>query len=188
MKTMLMAYVKDNHRLWDVNLPELGCAIRTAKHEVTGQTPYFINFGCEMMTHGSEYHLKIGNEENKQRVYDRSKNMNRLRDWVKKRIDKASDNTRERYNLRRRDVHFKENDLVWKKNYVLSDKANYFTSKFADRFVGPFRVKRKVGYCTYELINDNGKSIGHWHVKDLKPHPQNSDSHVESDSDVDSVT
>ena len=42
---MLSAYVEDNHRKWDDCLAELGCAYRSARHEVTAATPYFINFG-----------------------------------------------------------------------------------------------------------------------------------------------
>ncbi|KAK9674593.1 Integrase zinc binding domain [Popillia japonica] len=48
VKTMLTAYVKDRHRLWDSYLQQVGFAIRSSKHEVTGQTPNFVNFGREL--------------------------------------------------------------------------------------------------------------------------------------------
>lgn len=55
LKTMLQSYVEENYRKWDMHLSELGCAVGTAKHEVTGQTPYMINFGKEVCLHVKEY-------------------------------------------------------------------------------------------------------------------------------------
>ncbi|KAK9674592.1 Integrase zinc binding domain [Popillia japonica] len=54
VKTMLTAYVKDRHRLWDSYLQQVGFAIRSSKHEVTGQTPNFVNFGRELTIDGRE--------------------------------------------------------------------------------------------------------------------------------------
>lgn len=42
IKTILVAYVSQNHRSWDEFLPKITCAIRTAKHDTTGLTPYFV--------------------------------------------------------------------------------------------------------------------------------------------------
>ncbi|KAG5872250.1 hypothetical protein JTB14_009013 [Gonioctena quinquepunctata] len=53
LKTMISAYVQENHREWDINLQKFACAIRTSKHEVTSFTPYFINFGREITLSGS---------------------------------------------------------------------------------------------------------------------------------------
>jgi len=47
VKTMLSCYIQENHRKWDVFLPLVSCAIRTLVHEVTGFTPFSINFGRE---------------------------------------------------------------------------------------------------------------------------------------------
>lgn len=171
LKAMLSAYVKDNHRKWDENLAELGCAIRTAQHEVTSLTPYFINFGKEMILHGSEYdksHLNL--EVNENNKTDKVEIIEKMRNFVKKRLEAAHVKYRNQYNLRHRDVRYEVDDLVWKRNFALSDGANYFTSKLAGKFSGPYRIKRKVGYCVYELVNDQGKSIGNWHTEHLKPH------------------
>lgn len=45
IKTMLISFASDNHRDWDLFLPKISCAIHTAKHEVIGQAPFFVNFG-----------------------------------------------------------------------------------------------------------------------------------------------
>lgn len=171
LKSMLAAYVEENHRKWDECLSELGCAYRSAKHEVTQETPYFVNFGQEMITHADQYLNRIVSEDDKNKRNERIDNIRKLREFIKKRIDKATNRSREQYNLRRRHVTYSVGDWVWKKNYVLSDGGNYFTSKLAGKFVGPFKVRKKAGYCVYELEDDKGVSIGNWHTKDLKPHP-----------------
>lgn len=48
IKTMLVSYVSDNHREWDLLLSNISRATRSAKHEVIGHTPYFVNFGLKM--------------------------------------------------------------------------------------------------------------------------------------------
>lgn len=63
LKVMLSSYIHENQRKWDEYLPELGCAYRSARHEVTGVTPYFANFGQEMVTHGDEYGHKFSDAD-----------------------------------------------------------------------------------------------------------------------------
>lgn len=56
LKTMIASYIEnDDHRKRDIYLSKFACAIRTAKHEIVQHSPYFINFGKEMVTSGIEY-------------------------------------------------------------------------------------------------------------------------------------
>jgi hypothetical protein len=173
LKGMLSAYVEDNHRKWDDCLAELGCAYRSARHEVTAASPYFINFGQEMITHGDEYTTRLipDNTDTGRHIVDKVDNLKKVREFVQKRLSVAYERNRKQYNLRRRHVNYNVGDLVWKRQFVLSDAANYFASKLAGKFCGPFKIRKKLGYCVYELEGDNGKSIGNFHVKDLKPDP-----------------
>lgn len=50
---MLTSYVSDNQRDWDVMLAEVTFALRSTKHEATGLTPNFINFGREVSVDGA---------------------------------------------------------------------------------------------------------------------------------------
>jgi hypothetical protein len=52
---MIATAVKHDHRRWADNLAAIGCAIRTSRHETTGYTPYFANFGREHKLLGSEF-------------------------------------------------------------------------------------------------------------------------------------
>lgn len=73
-----------------------------------------------------------------------------------------------RYNLRRRMEVFHLGDLVWRKNYVLSDAAKGFSAKLAPKFSGPFKIIEKLSDRVFKL--DDGSKIT-WHVKDLKRDP-----------------
>lgn len=47
--------MSQDQRNWDLVLPKVTCAIRTAKHEVIGHTQYFVNFGREMFITGERF-------------------------------------------------------------------------------------------------------------------------------------
>lgn len=173
VKTMISCYSKDNHRSWDENLAAIGCAIRTSKSETTGFTPYFINFGREYVADGSEYHLNLEDAgldtPLETEVQKRNAGFRKLFDRVRTKIKNAQERSRRVYNLRRRSVQYNVGDAVWRKNKILSDASRYITAKLSPKFVGPYYVKKKLGSWTYELVDDKGKSIGVWHVQDLKP-------------------
>ena len=42
---MIMSYLEDNHRDWDLHVPELTYAYNTAVQESTGWSPAFLNLG-----------------------------------------------------------------------------------------------------------------------------------------------
>lgn len=51
---------------------------------------------------------------------------------------------------------------------MLSDASKNFSAKLAPKFVGPYKIKKKVSYLTYELVDKNNKTKGIYHVQDLK--------------------
>lgn len=42
---MLASYVRDNQSTWDKLLQKVAYAIQTTKHDFTGHSPYFVNYG-----------------------------------------------------------------------------------------------------------------------------------------------
>ncbi|KAJ8980145.1 hypothetical protein NQ317_014639 [Molorchus minor] len=90
---------------------------------------------------------------------------------VRKRLEVAAKKSCDQYNLRRRHVEYLPGQLVWKRNFVLSDAARYFSKKLAPKFIGPLKIKKRLSPWTYELMDDDGESKGVWHTKDLKPCP-----------------
>ncbi|GLV37534.1 hypothetical protein CBL_20346 [Carabus blaptoides fortunei] len=96
---------------------------------------------------------------------------------VEAKLLKAHERNARQYNLRRRPLSFSVGDTVWKRNYVLSDASEYIASKLAPRYI-PCLVSKKVLHLTYRLKDSNGKDIGVWHVKDLKPEPDDETSNT----------
>lgn len=183
LKTMLISYAYDNHREWDKFLPKVACALRTAAHEVTKLTPYFVNFGREMNLLGN--HGKLDTDDNTvvpddievkrdvNKIMERACNFSKLYKDVRMRLQKAYEKSKSRYDLRRRDVQFFPNQLVWRKNFVLSDASKFYTAKLAEKFVGPFRIHKRIATDSYILKSIDGDIMrGTWNVKNLKAHPE----------------
>lgn len=178
LKTILASYVKDNHRIWDRYLAKVACAIRTAVHEVIGMTPYFANFGREMMLEGSSFGKNdVSLTIDDIRLADRDvllrkvPGLQKVYDDITKRLTVAFDQAKSRYDLRQRPALFAVGDTVWRRNFVLSDASKYFNAKLAPKFVGPFLISRIVSSNTYELSAQDGICKGIWHAKDLKSDP-----------------
>lgn len=71
------------------------------------------------------------------------------------------------YNLRRKPAEFDIGDIVWKRTFYQSDKDKFFTKKLAPKFI-KCQVIGKKSPLVYELADMSGKTIGQWHVKDIK--------------------
>lgn len=155
IKTMIRCYIKDDHRKWDVNLSTVGCAIRNSRSETTGCTLFAINFGREYIQDGYQYKRLLNKDaeppDSTDYVCKRHAGYQQLFQKVRQRLFTAEERNRRVYNLRRRPVEFREGDRVWRRSKAQSDSAKYFTAKLAPTFVGPFTIKRKIGYCTYEI-------------------------------------
>lgn len=178
--TAVSSYIRENHRLWDQQIHKIGSAIRLAVHEVTGYSPVFLNFGRDVPVSGKFY----GTIEDNAPVGERDAYATELRKLpelyleVKKRLLAAHERNARHYNLRKRSIEFNEGDVVWKKNYVLSNAANNFCAKLAPKYV-ECRVIRKASPLVYELVDMRDKNLGRWHVKDLKPGVEFRDSDEE---------
>lgn len=190
IKTMIRSFITGNQKHWDQHLSKLACALRTAKSEVTKNTPYFINFGYEMITNGNNFkqdrkkqiltqdishssqehtNFKSSDENHTDVLIDEKSNkLKEVHMFVEKQLKQAHLKSSHSYNLRHRPVQFKEGQYVWKKEYNLSDKSKGYSAKLDKKFSGPYKIVRKLGVNTYELVDEQGKSKGKWHVQDLK--------------------
>lgn len=180
IKTMLRCYVSDNHRTWDKHLPRVASAIRSAKHEITGLTPNFIVFGRELPTQCNTVTLNDPISFDRTTIdEERTNGFNRVYLDVQKRLARAYSHSKSNYDLRRRNQQFLPNDQVWRRNYIQSDSSKYFAAKLAPRFLGPFRVVKRLSPWTYELADSENKYSGVWHAKDLKSHPPDHNDDLE---------
>lgn len=146
---MLRAYITDNHRLWDQDLPQPVFALRSvAVSETTGFTLTYllVTFVRELNATGKGFNLLKYREEVPEAIDMSSHIINlnylvKLYKSVKSNLEKSRMKHENHYNLRRREISLKIGDCVLKQNFVQSNAANYFSSKLASRFVGPYRVK-----------------------------------------------
>ncbi|KAK9694890.1 hypothetical protein QE152_g33234 [Popillia japonica] len=176
---MLIVYVSENHRNWDILLPKVTCAIRTAKHDVTGHTPYFANYGREMHVTGERKFTKpiaddthVIEEHDPEELIERSAKFSQFYRDIKTRLQVAYERAKARYDTRHRREDFLPNQLVWRKNFALSDAAQYYTAKLAYKFVGPFMIHQRTSTDTYELKTCDGEILpGTWHASHLKAQP-----------------
>lgn len=175
VSTAIRSYIKDDHRDWDLHLPKIRQAINTAKHEVTKFTPVFLNFGRHVPLSGNYY--SSGNIENADVEIipgDRNsyaaevRGLTRIFAKVRDNLHKGYERNANAYNLRKRQAEFNIGDKVFRKNKVLSDSSKKFMAKLAPKFVAA-TVRRKLSPLVYNLVDENSKDIGNWHIKDLKP-------------------
>ena len=169
VKTMLGCYIAEDHRKWDEYLAPIGCAIRSSKSEATGHTPFFVNFGRHYVGDGRDFQRGILSDGGYPGLPERLEGFARLFAKVREKLVSARERGRRTYNLRRRPVQYAVGQPVWRRNKILSSAADHVNAKLSAKFVGPFRVKRRMGSWTYELEDVRGKSAGVWHVQDLKP-------------------
>lgn len=156
---------------WDQGIQHIACAIRNSVHNSTGYSPYFVNFGKNMISSGDEYtklresNLNLDCFEPPKLSEDQIKLYEAVRINLKRAYDKYSTN----YNLRsNRDISFDEGETLLKRNFFLSDKSKEFTAKLAPRY-SPAVVHKKVGTCCYELKDPkSGKILGVYHSSKLK--------------------
>lgn len=173
LETMICCYVQENHRSWDRHLVELLAALNTAPSVVTGVSPHQVLFGADLILDGREREFS-GNPEEPEIAEpgDHSKDKpdrEELYQELKTKIQDAKARTAQRYNLRRRPAEvYLPGCMVWRKNFVKSNKSKFISKKLAAKWIGPFRVKCKVGRVSYLLEDEDGKEEGPWHEDQLK--------------------
>lgn len=170
--TAIRSYVTE-HKDWDSNISKIQFAINSAKHEVTGFAPSFLNFARYVPLSGDYYGRIHTTEniallpENRDDYSNDFKSISEICNTVKANLRKAYERNSKTYNLRRHDVTFNVGEKVWRRNKVLSDASNYFSAKLAPKYV-LCRIRKKVSRLVYSLENMNGSDAGEWHVQDLK--------------------
>lgn len=170
VKTMMAAYVKDNHRNWDKNLNYIATAVNSVRHDVTGYSPHELVFGDKWRDSGKWKYAEMagqelppfggrqGNSDKRAAVYAE----------VVERLKKAYERNAHYYNLRRRAVECQIGQTVYREDHTQSDKSKFVAAKLAPKYLGPFKVVKKVGYMAYLLEGPDGKTDGPWHIEALK--------------------
>lgn len=172
LKTAISIYAHDQQRHWCSHLRHVTFAMNSSVSEVTSFSPHRLLFGRELRSgfclfsqieeqgvsefNAAEYHDTMQYEL--ALVYERA-----LASVVKAKQRQAG-----QYNLRHRAVHFAKGDLVWRRNFALSQGADGIAAKLLPKFVGPFVVSAVLSPNQYQLSALSGKDVGRWPATHLK--------------------
>lgn len=169
--TCISTFVNNDHRSWDLLIPKINFAINNSVNESTGFTPTFLVHGRELVDCGSHY---VNNEDSDEIVFlprDKyAENLGSLAsifNKVQAALWQAHQKNLQHYNLRRKSVDLNVGDVVWKRNYFLSNKGKSFSKKLAPKFT-KCTVVKKLSPLVFLLKDMNGRNLGSWHIKDIK--------------------
>ena len=169
----IRSYLGKDHRRWDTHLSQIGVALRSSYHSSLGFSPYFVLFGQQMVTHAKSYELfrKLDTLEEGLDTIDDKDKLHFIRQKVKQNLEKAYEVNKRLYDMRTRTNNFSEGEIVYRRNFSLSNKALAYNAKLAPKFLKS-KISKKIGYCNYRIIDMNGKHVGVYHAKDLLKSPQ----------------
>lgn len=159
----IRAYIttQSDHKKWDKELARIACSLNTAIHTSTQISPYKALYGCEMVSHATEYRYL----ENEVEVDDRRVMMDH---HIREHLRKAFEKRARQHNLRARVRDFHVGDEVYLPNNKLSKAGENYAAKFAPKKIKAVIIK-KIGNNTYELCSahNRGKHLGKWHARDI---------------------
>ncbi|GFV53937.1 retrovirus-related Pol polyprotein from transposon 412 [Trichonephila clavipes] len=175
---MIASFVEENHENWDQFLHEFAFALRTAVNETTNKTPAELFLGRKIITPFSKL---INVKEDAKYV---GNNIERLFDEARRNMQKQHKSWGKHYNLRRRDVHIKVNDLVLLQTHFLSAAGKKQVGKFMPKFEGPYKVLEIKGNNL--VIWKNGRNIT-VNIDQVRMYrPRQSDT-ISSDSPIETI-
>ncbi|KAF0728981.1 hypothetical protein Ae201684P_003535 [Aphanomyces euteiches] len=155
LATMLKMYVNSVQTNWDLYLPRLLWAYRTAYHETLGDTPYFCLFGRDPI---SPLHLTFLNQDPPWRSDDLPQWRRHQASWfqttrrlVESQLIKGQN--RDQRQSRKRAIDFQPADSVWVYQYFRKSRHedDLRISKLAYHWHGPYRILTKQGSNTYRV-------------------------------------
>lgn len=167
--TCIRSLIDDDHRSWDENLPAIAAAVNGAKHEATGVSPHYANFGRELVLHTDIYQVQDMNAEPEARKAQdkRLSGIRRIQEFIVHRIKDNHEKSKQRYDLRKRVVMYKEGDVVWRRTFSLSSKVENVNQKLNPKFT-PAVIRKILGANLYELEDVITGKKGRYHAKDIK--------------------
>lgn len=149
--------------------------MNSARHESTGFTPAFFNFGKELEVRKALYRERNGTPEEDVTEIHRKGQLDRLHELkevfesVKVNLSRAFTTQSRYYNLRRRHWRCRVGDRVMKRENPLSSAAKGFSSILAPKYSGPYTVVKIISPIVNNLKSESGKISQRIHIKDLKP-------------------
>lgn len=171
LKSMMAAYVNENHKRWDQYLPEFRFAINSAVQETTGMSPAELQLGRKLQGPMNKLLRAKGHDLSPDAPnYEVVCHLSQLQAKAKENCKKAHLRQLRNYNKNHRDVLFKEKDRVWIRQFPQSSAKKNFTAKLTPKWKGPYRVIQQMGPVNYRIaLESTGEDVRIVHVCNLKP-------------------
>ncbi len=162
LKCMMASYVEENHKKWDVYLPEFRFALNSAVQETIGLTPAELHIGRKLqspMDRILQADIAVHPDTSPYETVHRLKQFQKNAEISSK---KARLRQLRNYDKSRREVSYKFQDRVWLRNFPQSSALHHFTAKLAKKWKGPYRVMRKLGPVNYQVVLENTRHSVAW--------------------------
>lgn len=165
---LLRSLIGDTPKQWDLVLPQAEFAYNRSNHGSTGKSPFFVVYGRNPFTPldltpcpGTEHYSAEGET--------RAKQIQELNMQVREQIIKHNLQYQQRANQHRKQVVFKEGDLVW----IHLRKERFPGTRFGKlqpRADGPFKVLKRINDNAYKIdLPGDYKVSATFNVGDLTP-------------------
>ncbi|OWZ12500.1 Integrase, catalytic core protein [Phytophthora megakarya] len=151
---MSKMYVSEAQEDWDVYLPRVLFAYRTAYHEALGDTSFFSLYGRDPVLPLDVAFLNLGEKwkSNEVAQYRRElhKSLRDARHVVERQLNKAQDRHKQRLQHQVA-VRFEIGDPVWVYQFFRARRGENRIKKLAFSWHGPYRIVGKVGENAYSV-------------------------------------
>lgn len=159
IKNAIRTYlIEEPHTKWDKHITEITAAINSSVHTATGMSPYFANFGQNMIRFGKQYENDTAAIQ-PNGISDRDEKFRTIREKIAEKLYEAHERHTHQYNLRSTVRKFDSGDVVYLKNPKQSKRVDKYASGLAPKYIKAV-VGKQIGTGTYLLNDKNGKLLG----------------------------
>lgn len=169
VSTMVRAQLFRNgdQRYWDEEIHLIQSALNSTVHTATQHTPFFLNFGREMILSGREYSRIVGTQTRQDLSSDElHRRFQTLQQEVSRNLARAHETYRKNYDRGTKQVQFENGERVWRRNRVLSNAEASISQKLCPKFI-PGKIVQKIGKDVYQVQDEGGSTLIKIHANDL---------------------
>ncbi|CAF3358581.1 unnamed protein product [Rotaria socialis] len=176
IKPLLAALAYNDNKSWDIKLPQIAFALRTAPSDSTEQSPAFLMFGRhprQPLDLCLPSPAPLDQSPTKTDLLDYRKQL--LADLLpayastREILDISHQKQADQYNQYHRSLQFEPGDLVWVTALSGIAMGKWRGKKLSARREGPYRVMERLSSLTYSLIHTiTGQQLSPIHVNRLE--------------------